>query len=177
MGDRSFLVPMRLDVYLNYAPRLKVATDPRQRAYLAPIQQPNFKPLSHSDSLLQHDIFEHTHNRPYMSTADPYRKDDSRTGIYIHWNLPDMYRHGFLASKSSKKTAQGKLSKSGYPNGDAQSKYVQSGAPIFRPVPNRWLLLRTCRGTLSLSGKLQTVSAAGSSRHMMEIWIGSSLPL
>ena len=81
-GSRNVIwVPMKLDAYLNFDPRRTPGTDPRNRAYLAPINTPNFDGLQSQSGLLQHDIFEQHRNAPYLGYADPNRQTAKRQGM------------------------------------------------------------------------------------------------
>ena len=72
---------MKVDAYLNYGRTLGVSTPNEQRAYLAPITQPDFRGLQMQSDLIQHDIFEDVRDCPYLSSADPDRQRDSRRGV------------------------------------------------------------------------------------------------
>ncbi|KAG8527297.1 uncharacterized protein KY384_008041 [Bacidia gigantensis] len=141
--DRSILVPMKLDAFLNYDQRQTVAQDPRLRAYLAPITTPNYDALKMDADLVQHDIFDQLRDTPFMARADRYRTQPSNQGIYLHWSIPKLYRSGLVASSSAHDALQDQLKRAGYPSGDTQAKHVEAGTAIFRPIPSRWLILRT----------------------------------
>ena len=141
--DRTILIPMSIDAYVNYSPSQKVATDPRLRAYLAPVTAPNFDALKLDGDLVQHDIFEQLRDTPYMAAADRTRTLPSRQGVYIHWSLPKLYRNGIIASSTAQADLQDRLKKAGFPAGSAQDKHIAAGTPIFRPIPSRWLVART----------------------------------
>ena len=72
---------MKLDAYLNYDPRRTVNIDPRSRAYLAPITTPNLNGINPENNLVQHDIFDHHRDAPYMGSADPDRQLATRQGM------------------------------------------------------------------------------------------------
>ena len=80
-SPRVILVPMKIDAFLNYDPRLRGFLDPQTRAYLAPITTPNFDGLQMHNGLVQHDIFEHLRDPPYMSDHDRYRVLPQRQGM------------------------------------------------------------------------------------------------
>lgn len=151
--DRTILIPMKVDAFVNYTPSVNPTSDPRQRAYLAPLQRPNLDGLSiavnvdNTTSLLQHGIFEHLPKVPYMAAADRYRKENDRSGIYVHWNLPDIYKEGYVASETAQGSLQDKLKKGGFPTGDSQATHIAAGTPIFRPVPTRWIVHRAIRAS------------------------------
>ncbi|KAG8525204.1 uncharacterized protein KY384_008848 [Bacidia gigantensis] len=138
-------VPMKLDAYLNSGPQYESQSDPRERAYLAPFNDPNFQGLQLDSRNLQNDIFEHHKSAPYMGAVDRTRKQQRRQGVgrYLHWSLPKMYRVGLAASDStdSKKSMTDQARLAGYPENN-----IQPGQPLFRPIPNRWFVWRTVRG-------------------------------
>ncbi|MCJ1404015.1 hypothetical protein MMC11_007239 [Xylographa trunciseda] len=140
-------VPMKLDAYLNYDPRRTVGTDPRSRAYLAPINTPNLDGLQLDSNLLQHDIFEQHRNAPYMGCADPCRQSARRLGIYLHWSLPRMYRVGVTGSSGPDSvTATSDARKyGGYPAAAQVYSGRAIGTPVFRPTPERWIVMRIIR--------------------------------
>ena len=80
---KAIWVPMRMDAYLNIDGRQTVKTDPRSRAYLAPINTPDYNGLQSNDGLIQHDIFEHHRDAPYMGCADPERQLARRQGVCV----------------------------------------------------------------------------------------------
>ena len=140
LTPRVILVPMTVDAYLNYAPRLTDKSNPQDRAYVAPITVPNLDGLQLDNGLVQHDIFDAHRDAPYMSNADRYRVQESRQGIYIHWSLPKVYRTGISGSTSAQQNVKDQKSAAGYPDS-------QGGADVttFRPVPTRWVICRTIR--------------------------------
>lgn len=140
--NKPVLVPIKIDAYLNYDQRQVVSTDPRQRAYLAPINTPNYDSLKLDGDLVQHDIFEHSRDPPFMSHADRGRTQASKQGIYLHWGLPKLYRKGVVASSTAQDGLKDLLKRSGYPSGDLDNLHVDAGMPIFRSVPERWLVSR-----------------------------------
>ena len=72
---------MKLDAYLNYDSRRANTPDPRDRAYLAPINTPDYQSLGLEDGPLQHDIFEHHSEAPYMGSVDLTRQSSQRQGM------------------------------------------------------------------------------------------------
>jgi hypothetical protein len=59
---------------------------------------------------------------------------ESRTGVYLHWSLPRGYRSGTsAAANTTDKQSNG------------QSTDISNPAPVFRKVPNRWLVVRVLR--------------------------------
>ena len=83
MDPKTIWVPMKLDAYLNSGPQYVSQSDPRERAYLAPFNAPNFQGLMFDENNLQHDIFEHHASAPYMGSTDRYRKLPQRQGMYV----------------------------------------------------------------------------------------------
>ncbi|KAG8526104.1 uncharacterized protein KY384_000097 [Bacidia gigantensis] len=147
-ADRNAIwVPMKIDAYLNYDPRRVSNVDPRNRAYFGPISTPNYDSLGLDDGPLQHDIFEHHRDAPYMGCADPLRQLNQRQGVMLHWTLPRFYRVGIAGSSAAESVAATNDARKygGYSMSDATYTSNDVGNPIFRSVPERWIIMRTVR--------------------------------
>ncbi|KAL8707281.1 MAG: hypothetical protein Q9220_007665 [cf. Caloplaca sp. 1 TL-2023] len=144
---RGILVPIKVDAFVIYPqPKVPHTTPDNPGAYLAPNPAPNFEALKLDSTLVQHDIFEQIREAPYLSAGDPERQRFDRSGIYVHWSLPRLYRTGIAASDSTADFDQTKKM-GGFPS--AADQDLSSGAPTFRQVPNRWFISRTVTsGTL-----------------------------
>jgi hypothetical protein len=146
--DSNICIPINLDAFILNEP---VCEGGKTR--IAPITQPDYVSLRLENSVIQHDVMPHVdlhstdtalHN-PRISTNEsaPFKKLDpknpippaqntvqireSRLGVYLHWSLPRGYRAGTSAAAG---TATGNN-----PSGATAN-------PVFRPVPNRWLVVR-----------------------------------
>lgn len=135
------LVPVQLNAFINHArpksdPGYGDASSPR--AYLSPVPRPNYNALKLESQLVGHDIFDHTRPRPSYSNGDPNRQVPQRSGIYLHWTLPRLYRTGLAASDNvddfDKKRTMG-----GYPQATEQKG--SQDTPIFREVPSTCVIM------------------------------------
>ena len=110
---------------------------------LAPYTQPNYTSLRLDSHLIQHDVLDHTDfhlttpawKNPRLAdigrpVGDPPGKNLKlhRMGVHLSWSLPRLYRSA---------QASGKTTKPGQQSGD-----VPNPNPVFRPIPNRWLVIR-----------------------------------
>jgi hypothetical protein len=123
---------------------------------IAPITQPNYIGLRLDEHLIQHDVLEHvdfhlttpSENNPRVSdlgtrnpkTGKPELRKN-RLGVYLHWSLPRMYRSGTQQADGAK------------PPAHAVDGGTDAANPTFRPVPNRWLVVRRLKNPVP-AGKL-----------------------
>ncbi|KAH0551598.1 hypothetical protein GP486_007185, partial [Trichoglossum hirsutum] len=77
--------------------------------------------------------------------------NQSRVGVYLHWSLPRGYRAGSSAAEPPKGSKSA---------GDARPN------PVFRLVPNRWLVVRTLNK--------DTLSPAGADIPLVDAWVVES---
>jgi hypothetical protein len=152
---KAVLVPVQLQAFILDAFTLGLM-DPNatvaNTAGVPLISQPNYRALQLDSSLIQHDVFEHTRLRTqdynllmaaprWFATADPQDFNADRGGVYLHWSLPAAYRVGIAASSSAQaQHAQRKL-RAGFPS-SSDPQGPPTGVPTFRPVPDRWLIVR-----------------------------------
>ena len=136
-------VPVKVDAFLNYAnPKCNRAGDDgvSPRAYLAPRPKldPNALDTKPDDTKpsfgLSHDVFDNIRERPPNSNGDPERQTWEHSGIYLHWNLPSMYRTGLTVSDGVEDFDDIRK-RGGYPATAGQSGPGDS--PIYRQVPSR----------------------------------------
>ncbi|KAI9857978.1 MAG: hypothetical protein M1813_007948 [Trichoglossum hirsutum] len=125
---------------------------------IAPITQPDYVSLRLDNAVIQHDVLPHVDlhasqpaiANPRISTAysaplkpldlkspkpNPQQTvavKESRLGVYLHWSLPRGYRAGSSAAEPPKGS---KGAGGARPN------------PVFRLVPNRWLVVRVLKKT------------------------------
>ncbi|KAJ5675313.1 uncharacterized protein N7477_005247 [Penicillium maclennaniae] len=142
-------VPMKLDAFvLNPA-----LCAPLPAATVAPITQPNYTFLRLNQNDIQSDLLNHvdlhaatdktTNPRVYdLGTGAPIK---GRIGVYLHWSLPRFYRTGVSAmgdmSDAGRKKAEAeRRSQAGFSN--VPDTDFDPNVPDFRPVPNRWLIVR-----------------------------------
>ncbi|KAL8692914.1 MAG: hypothetical protein Q9224_003863 [Gallowayella concinna] len=133
MGSTGVYVPMLVNAYLNYDRRQD--DNVADQAYLAPLTTPNFNSLQLDSEFIQHDIFDDLPSGPYLSSADIYRVSQGRTGIYVHWILPKLYRNGITGSATA--DVQARAAQAGFSSASAEP-----GQPIFPQVPTRWVIMR-----------------------------------
>ena len=133
MASTGVYIPMLVNAFVNYDRRQD--PDTSQQAYLAPLTTPNFQALQLGSEFVQHDIFDDLPSGPYLSSADPYRVTNGRTGIYVHWVLPEYYRNGVTGSATA--DIQTQAAQAGF-----SSAGTEAGQPIFPQVPTRWVIMR-----------------------------------
>ncbi|MCJ1256561.1 hypothetical protein MMC24_004383 [Lignoscripta atroalba] len=150
--SRAVLTPMLVDAYLNFTFPSGWSPPVRQNpAYLAPVSKPDFSCLNFAGQNPKHDIFDHIKLPPYprannpdapwpLNAADPDRTTYPRTGIYLHWSLPRLYRSGIVASDSAQQNLNMQKQQGGYSTASDQN--VGPDFPTYREVPNRWLIYR-----------------------------------
>ncbi|KAL8810639.1 MAG: hypothetical protein Q9200_002409, partial [Gallowayella weberi] len=133
MDSTGVYVPMLVNAYLNYDRRQD--DNVAGQAYLAPLTTPNFKSLQLNSEFIKHDIFDDLPSGPYLSSADIYRVSQGRTGIYVHWVLPKLYRNGITGSATA--DVRARAAQAGF-----SSAVAEPGQPIFPQVPTRWVIMR-----------------------------------
>jgi hypothetical protein len=114
---------------------------------IAPITQPNYIGLRLDDSLIRHDLLDPIDfHLTSPATLNPRLTDlgtvppqfrANRLGIYLHWSLPRLYRSARADADSTTKAKAVKA--------DPTQKNADPSNPVFRNVPNRWLVVRHLR--------------------------------
>ncbi|KAL8692919.1 MAG: hypothetical protein Q9218_002145 [Villophora microphyllina] len=155
----TVLVPLKLNAFA-LTPGTCASTN---KYYIAPITQPNYTFLRLHDNLIVPDILDHVdlHQvspaslNPRLTDLGTGQTHQNRLGVYVHWTLPPVYRAGSAAAPTSSGTSDPdhtdrKLSQ-GYPSSSAAAPSFGAatdyGTPDFRPVPNRWLIIRHINAT------------------------------
>lgn len=118
---------------------------PDANILIAPLTQPSYVGLRLDGSIIQHDVLNHVDLHNTTNPASNPRITDigspdaalkqKRLGVYLHWSLPRMYRTATAAAD----TAQG------YPGSNVAAS--PNPNPVFRPVPNRWLVVRNLKSS------------------------------
>lgn len=149
--EYTFCAPINVDAFI-----LNPAVCDKGLTKIAPITQPDYRGLRLNSAEIQHDLLpnvdlsstqpskanprvtaieaQNTQGLdPAASVSDgpltpPTR--DNRVGIYLHWSLPRLYRAATGGAAVE---------------GDLPTKENTSANPTFRPVPNRWLIVRSIR--------------------------------
>jgi hypothetical protein len=127
-------VPMHLDAFALS----EACCDDQLHSKIAPYVQPNYTALRLDSHIIQHDVLDHVDfHSASPASANPRVSDigappgsnikRNRLGIHLHWSLPRFYRG---AKSSARKSDQTRAA-----NQDASQ-------PVFRKVPNRWLVTR-----------------------------------
>ncbi|PTB63054.1 hypothetical protein BBK36DRAFT_1127461 [Trichoderma citrinoviride] len=76
---------------------------------------------------------------------------ESRSGVYLSWCLPSVYRSAITATESAVKTPQDRQAfeerklRSGYRVTDKDGSPISSQTTQFRAVPDRWMVFRKLR--------------------------------
>ncbi|KAL8672154.1 MAG: hypothetical protein Q9168_003377 [Polycauliona sp. 1 TL-2023] len=153
-SSATVLVPLKLSAFA-----LTPSTCATSNHYsIAPITQPNYTFLRLHDNLIVPDILDQVDLHQVSPANLNSRLTDlgsgqprqNRLGVYIHWTLPPVYRSGSAAAptasgQSDPVQASRKLSQ-GFPGSSAANPSFGAAtdytAPDFRPVPNRWLIIR-----------------------------------
>ncbi|KAK5193145.1 hypothetical protein LTR92_007439 [Exophiala xenobiotica] len=141
----NICIPMHLDAFVLSPP----CCDEKLRSKVAPYTQPNYTALRLDSHLLQHDILDHTdfHNTQPATrnprTADiglsaPNNLKLPRMGVHLQWSLPRLYRTA---------TASGKDSTIANATGA-----VDPTQPVFKQIPNRWMITRHLKNTQRPAG-------------------------
>lgn len=159
----NLIVPLKLDAFVLNA---KVCSGGPKDAKIAPITQPNYTFLRIAGFVAQNDVLNHV-DLHRTSPADlnsrfsdigslpvneegkprhPPRAD--RVGVYLHWMMPRAYRSGVATSPPippPDEAGAGAGVGVGVGADSATKKEeskVDNTAPVFRIVPNRWLVIR-----------------------------------
>lgn len=146
----NLIVPLKLDAFVLNA---KVCSGEPKDAKIAPITQPNYTFLRIKDFVAQNDVLNHVDlhrttpadlnsrfsdigSLPVNREGEPRHPPRAdRVGVYLHWMMPRAYRSGVATSPPPSGEGAGSAT------GGGESK-VDNTAPVFRTVPNRWLVIR-----------------------------------
>ena len=129
----NICIPMHLDAFA-LSPG---CCDEKLKSKIAPYTQPNYTALRLDSHLLQHDVLDHTDfHLSQPATRNPRIADIGRSppdnlkhqrlGVHLQWSLPRLYRTA---------TASGRRSAIADGTDDPSQ-------PVFRQIPNRWLVTR-----------------------------------
>lgn len=164
----NLTIPLKLDAFVLNE---QVSSGGAKDSKIAPITQPNYTFLQLKDGLIQHDILDHVdlHNAtPANANSRLYDLGQgtlrqNRVGVYLHWTLPRFYRTGSAATPSGAKQHTERRQAKGLSTSDnPESDYA---APEFRPLPNRWLVIRT------LDPDANTTVPQGTGIKPVEAWV------
>lgn len=153
-------VPISVDAFC-LTPDCCEGSDRDHPARIAPITQPNYTGLRFDSQIIQHDVLDPVDlHRTKPASLNPRVTDlgspthalrKNRIGVYLHWSLPRAYRSG-ASNASGAKAADGTDLKppASDPNsgGDPSNKNVDPSNPVFRQLPNRWLVVRSLKHDL-----------------------------
>jgi hypothetical protein len=147
-------VPIALDAYCLTTAACD-GKEPANPCRIGPVTQPNYTGLRLDSQLIRHDVLDPIDlHRTRPAALNPRVADlgkpkpairENRIGIYLHWSLPRAYRGGSSAAdgttdskgKDAVPPAQDPLK-----GGDPSAPDPDSTNPVFREVPNRWLVVR-----------------------------------
>ena len=156
----TLCVPIKLHAFVfNEA----VCNDQRpDKAKIAPITQPNYTFLRVEGSLALNDVLPHVdlHNAAPASRNSRFtdigtgRTRSERIGVYLHWMVPRPFRRGIATSRASQPVRQ-----------TADDKNEDPSAPVFLPIPNRWLVVRT------LDPHASTTKPSGTTIEAVKAWV------
>ena len=104
---------------------------------IAPYTQPNYTALRLDSHLIQHDVLDHVDfHTSSPATKNPRLADigisppnnlkPNRMGIHLHWSLPRLYRTAVASGREQ----------------ISRNNTKDPTQPIFRQLPNRWLVVR-----------------------------------
>lgn len=148
MALLNVLVPVKLDCFVLTSLQCDGP------AKIAPITQPNYTYLRLYNNLIQHDILDHVDLHLTSPAALNSRLTDlgtglplkNRQGVYAHWSLPRLYRSATASTTSAADNGKFDQQKDnlnrGFPAPDQTSGPRDAQQPQFRPVPNRWMVIR-----------------------------------
>ncbi|KAF2273526.1 uncharacterized protein EI97DRAFT_404009 [Westerdykella ornata] len=139
MSEQQVAVPLRLQAFV-----LNQSIIDEGDVRLAPITQPNFTGLRIDPAVIQNDVQEHvdpTSAKPSTTNSRITHLDTgelrrSRCGVYLHWEIPRMYRGGAAATESGDSRSQFRNEKG------LSEETATPATPDFLPIPNRWLVTR-----------------------------------
>ena len=133
-------IPIGLDAFTLSA---KSCDDPN--ILISPLTQPAYVGLRLDSSIIQRDILNHVDLHNTTPTASNSRVTDlgstdaalkkNRLGVYLHWTLPRLYRTGASADSKDYKTG-------------TDDPTLLNQNPVFRRVPNRWLIVRKLKNSV-----------------------------
>jgi hypothetical protein len=147
-------VPIALDAYcMTTAPC--DGEEPFNPCRIGSITQPNYTGLRLDSQLIRHDVLDPVdihRTRPAalnLRVADPGKPKpairENRIGTYLHWSLPRAYRGGSSTAdgtKDSKGNDAAPPAQDPLKGGDPAASNPDNTNPVFREVPNRWLVVR-----------------------------------
>ena len=175
-APQNLCVPMKLDAFVFNESACNGEKD--DQAKIAPITQPNYTFLRMENSMVQHDVldFVDLHNSA-PSSRNPRITDvgqgitrEKRVGVYLHWMVPQPFRSGIAETKSAEKEhtklerAVG-ISRQVSSSSSANDRVVDHKAPIFKAIPNRWLIVRV------LDPGASTTKPQGSNIEPVKLWV------
>jgi hypothetical protein len=149
-------VPIALDAYCLTTAACD-GKEPDNPCRIGPVHQPNYTGLRLDSQLIRHDVLDPIDiHRTRPAALNPrvaqYGRPrpsirENRIGIYLHWALPRAYRGGAAAADGTKDsndpnadaTPPGQDPLKG---GDSKATDPDNTHPVFREVPNRWLVVR-----------------------------------
>jgi len=142
MAMDNICIPMHLDAFV-LSPQ---CCDEKLNSKIAPFTQPNYTALRLDGQFLQHDLLDHTDfHLSQPATRNPRTADigldpennlkPHRLGVHLQWSLPRLYRTA-TASDSATPSEDGK----------------DRSQPVFRQIPNRWLVIRRLKNIPSHPG-------------------------
>jgi hypothetical protein len=154
MAMDPICVPIALDAYCLTTACCE-GKEPTNPCRIGPITQPNYTGLRLDSQLIRHDVLDPVDiHRTRPAVLNPRVADlgkpkpairESRIGIYLHWSLPRAYRGG-SATADGTKDSQGNdavpPAQDPLKGGDRTILDPDSTNPVFREVPNRWLIVR-----------------------------------
>ena len=155
---KNLTVPIKLDAFIfNHSACDGVDV---KKAKIAPITQPNYTFLRLEDYMVQNDILDPTdlHNSA-PSSINPRFTDlgrravrQERVGAYLHWIVPRPFRSGTASTSSAEKCHPNVLRSMGIDSASVPLNWdghntgnptADTTVPVFLPIPNRWLVIRT----------------------------------
>lgn len=147
-------VPIALDAYALTTACCD-GKEPINPCRIGPITQPNYTGLRLDSQLIRHDVLDPVDiHRTRPAALNPRVADlgkpkpairENRIGIYLHWSLPRAYRGGSATAdgtKDKKGNDAAPPAQDPLKGGDPTASNPDSTNPVFREVPNRWLVVR-----------------------------------
>lgn len=175
-GPANLTIPLKLDAFVFN--QSVCEGQPSDAALIAPLTQPNYSYLRLDSGYIQSDILDHVdlHNACPWQT-NPRLVDlgqaagtlrTARLGVYLHWMMPRFYRSGAAATSSATATHARERQRKGFPARVAPEADIDNSTPQFRPLPNRWLVIRT------LNPNAPTTQPQGAPIAPVQAWIVES---